>query len=134
MAFKTRESLDTNMILRLMLNDVPKQRAKVVELLCHPEAVYHVADLAITEAVYVMQQCGKTRLEIVKYLDGLMKRMNIIANYNLFERVFPMYLNCPQLSFNDCCLAGYAALNEAEPLWTFDKDLAKQSGTAKLLA
>ncbi len=44
-----------------------------------------------------------------------------------------MYLENPKLSFNDCCLAGYAALNEAEPLWTFDKDLAKTSGTAKLL-
>lgn len=134
MAFKFKESLDTNMILRLMLNDVPEQRAAVVELLCRPDTAYHIADLAITEAVFVMQKYGKTRSEIVQYFEGLLKRMNIITNHVLFERVFPMYLACPRLSFNDCCLAGYAALNQAEPLWTFDKALAKESGTAKLLA
>ena len=133
MALKFNESLDTNTILRLMLDDVPGQRAKVIELLCRPDATYHIADLAITETVYVLQKYGKTRAEIVRYLEGLMKRMNIMVNQNLFERVFPMYLACPKLSFNDCCLAGYAALNQAEPLWTFDKALAKESGTAKLV-
>lgn len=133
MAFKFKESLDTNTILRLMLNDVPEQRAEVVELLCRPDTAYHIADLAITEAVFVMQKYGKTRSEIVQFLQGLLKRMNIIANYTLFERVFPMYLQCPKLSFNDCCLAGYAALNQAEPLWTFDEAFAKESGTAKMV-
>lgn len=133
MALRFNESLDTNAILRLMLDDVPAQRAKVIELLCRPNVTYHIADLAITEAVYVLQKYGKTRAEIVQYLNGLMKRMNIMVNQNLFERVFPMYLACPKLSFNDCCLAGYAALNQAEPLWTFDRALAKESGTAKLV-
>lgn len=134
MALKFNESLDTNAILRLMLGDVPAQRAKVVELLCRPGVTYHIADLAITEAVFVLQKYGKTRAEIVQYLEALMKRMNIAANWTLLERTLPMYLACPKLSFNDCCLAAYAALNQAEPLWTFDQALAKESGTAKLLA
>lgn len=133
MAFRCNESLDTNTILRLMLDDVPKQRMKVVELLCRPYVAYHISDLAITEAVYVLQRYGKTREEIVGYLEGLMKRMNLNVNHALFDRVLPMYLQYPKLSFNDCCLAGYAALNEAEPLWTFDRDLAMQSGTAKMV-
>lgn len=134
MALKFNESLDTNTVLRLMLDDVPEQRAKVIELLCRPDTTYHIADLAITEAVYALQKYGKTRSEIVQYLEELMERMNIMVNHTLFERVFPMYLAYPELSFNDCCLAGYAALNQAEPLWTFDKALAKELGTAKLVA
>lgn len=135
MALKLRESLDTNIILRMMLNDIPEQGRKIQDLLMRMDVVYDVADLAITEAVYVMQSnYGLSREKIV---DGLMRLMDFPKlNYNqaLFDCVFPMYLACPKLSFNDCCLAGYAALNQAEPLWTFDKDLAKESGTAKLLA
>lgn len=135
MALKLRESLDTNIILRFILSDVPEQCLKVQDLFMRRGVTYEVADLAITEAVYVMQSTyGLSREKIV---DGLRKMLwfpEINYNKELFERVFPMYLACPKLSFNDCCLAGYAALNQAEPLWTFDQALAKESGTAKLLA
>ena len=134
MAFKTHESLDTNVILRLMLQDVPEQCVKIQDLFMRQGYVYDVADLAITEAVYVMQgQYGLSREKIVDGIRRLLEFPGISYSQMLFERVFPMYLAYPKLSFNDCCLAGYAALNEAEPLWTFDKDLAKESGTAKLL-
>lgn len=131
MAFRSRESLDTNIILRLALRDVPEQCEKIVDLFMRHGVSYDVADLAITEAVYVLQR-DNTRQEIVEMLSRVLELPDLIYNRNLFERVFPMYLACPKLSFNDCCLAGYAALNQAEPLWTFDKVLAKESGTAKL--
>lgn len=134
MAFKSNESLDTNIILRLILGDMPNQCRKIQGLLMRPNIKYHVADLAITEAVYVMQSSyGLSREKIVDGIQRLLGFPRINYNHALFDRVFPMYLQCPKLSFNDCCLAGYAALNEAEPLWTFDRDLAKQSGTAKML-
>lgn len=132
MAFKICESLDTNIILRLMLRDVPEQCLKIQDLFMRQGVTYHVADLAITEAVYVLQRYYDRR-DIVDMLSGIFELGDLNYNRNLFERVFPMYLNCPKLSFNDCCLAGYAALNEVEPLWTFDKALAKESGTAKML-
>lgn len=131
---KLRESLDTNIILRLALRDVPEQCLKIVDLFMRHGVVYDVTDLAVTEAVYVMQKQEYARQQIVDMLETILKDFGLQYNKALFDRVFPMYLACPKLSFNDCCLAAYAALNGAEPLWTFDKDLAKQSGTAKLLA
>lgn len=134
MVLRMRESLDTNIILRLMLRDIPGQCKKIQKLLMRHGYTYDVADLAISEAVYVMQnQYELPREMIVDGIRGLVDFPGVNYNRNLFERVFPMYLACPKLSFNDCCLAGYAALNQAEPLWTFDKDLAKESGTAKLV-
>lgn len=134
MALKLKESLDTNVILRLILRDVPEQCSKMQELLMRRDVTYEVADLAITEAVYVMQSVyGLSREKIVDGLRKLLWFPGINYNKVLFERVFPMYLQHPELAFNDCCLAGYAALNEAEPLWTFDRALAKESGTAKLV-
>lgn len=133
MALKLRESLDTNIILRLALRDVPEQCEKIVDLFMRQNVTYEVADLAITEAVYVMQKQGNTRKQIVDTLGVVLDSFGLRYNQALFERVFPMYLEHSELSFNDCCLAGYVELNEAEPLWTFDKDLAKVSGTAKRL-
>ena len=131
--FNTRASLDTNIVLRLILKDIPDQYEQALELLHRPGVEYNVSDLAITEVVYVLQSQGKTRTQIIKALWGFLKPMNINANFNLFNQVFPMYLNHPKLSFNDCCLSVYATLNQAEPLWTFDHALAKSSPTAKLL-
>lgn len=134
MALKLRESLDTNIILRIMLRDVPEQCLRIVDLLMRRNVVYEVEDLAIMEAVYVMQNMyGLPRKKIVEGIRKLDWFSEISYNKGLFERVLPMYLECSQLSFSDCCLAGYAAMKEAEPLWTFDRDLAKVSGTAKML-
>ncbi len=132
MAFKTVESLDTNIILRIALGDIPQQCLKAQDLLLRQNVTFYVPDLAITEAVYVMQK-DYSRTEIVEKLSRILELPRIMANFDLFQQVFPMYLEHPQLSFNDCCLTTYAALNEAEPLWTFDRDLAKKSPTAKLL-
>lgn len=132
MAFRTRESLDTNIILRMVLRDVPKQCMAIVDMFMRYGHSYDVADLAITEAVYVLQKTY-ARKDVVDMLKAALTLPEIKYNSNLFDQVFPMYLEHPKLSFNDCCLAAYAALNEAEPLWTFDQALAKQSPTAKML-
>lgn len=133
MAFRIRESLDTNIVLRLALRDIPEQCLKIVDLFMRHGYIYDVADLAITEAVYVMQKQGNTRQQIVSALNQVLDLEEINYNKSLFDKVFPMYLENPQCSFNDCCLATYAMLNESEPLWTFDKNLAKKSNVAQLL-
>ena len=135
MAFRTCESVDTNVILRLILKDVPEQCLRVQDLFMRMGVSYNVADLAIEEVVYVLQKvCGWTREGIVESLSSVLELPWFKYNKNLFDQVFPMYLAYPKLSFNDCCLAVYANLNEAEPLWTFDRALAERLPGAKLLA
>jgi Predicted nucleic-acid-binding protein, contains PIN domain len=129
------ESLDTNLLLRLLTNDNPAQRKKVVKLLSCPNVTYHVADLAISETVYVLSTATAcTRQEIASLIQQILNQPNINCNRALFFDAMQLYLFHPKLSFNDCCLAIYAKLNQAEPLWTFDKKLAIQAENAKLLA
>lgn len=134
MAYKHNESLDTSVILRVMLKDLPELGLKVQDLLMRQGVAYHVSDLAVTEAVYVMQSEKISREKIVEGIKMVFGLPRIVANFNLFERVFPMYLAHPKLSFNDCCLAVYAELNEAELLWTFDRKLMNQVPMAKAVA
>jgi predicted nucleic-acid-binding protein len=126
------ESLDTNILLRLLLGDVPAQQAQAIKLLKPENVRFDVSDLAITEMVYVLETTHSAgRTEVVASVSFVLNLQNVNCNRKLFNSVLPAYLSHPKLSFVDCCLAEYARLNQAEPLWTFDKKLAVQSGTAK---
>jgi len=126
--------LDTNVLLRLLLNDVPEQHKAVVQLFLGTDAQFAVADIAIIEIIFVL--CGAdynfSRTEAAKVINNLMQLPQINCNRNLFSQALSLFVDHPKLSFEDCCLAVYAQLNDATPLWTFDQKLANQADSAKL--
>lgn len=129
------DSLDTSVILSVLLGEPANQRDVTWGLL-ESGSAHQIADLAISEAVYVLEYHYKqTREEIAFEFQNFFLAHNDVLNYNraLMERVFPYYVAHPALSFNDCCLAFYAELNHAEPLFTFDKKLDLQHPSAKEL-
>ena len=129
------DSLDTCLIISAVLGAPVEQRDAVWDLLESGD-IHHISDLAISETVYVLEYHYKqTRAEIIFGLENFLKTHDDVLNYNrnLFDLVFPYYAVHPALSFNDCCLAFYAELNNAEPLFTFDQKLAKTHPSAKSL-
>ena|SRR5665213_1176806 len=127
-------SLDTNVLLRLLLNDVPEQHTAAKKLIEQTTNQFAVADTVIIELVFALDRYyGFSRLQITEAVDGLMKLKEINCNRVLFKKTLALFINHSGLSFEDCCLAIYAQLNEAEPLWTFDKKLANQVSSAKLV-
>lgn len=127
-------SFDTNVLLRLLLNDLPEQRIAVKKLLKHATGQFTVADTVIIELVFGLDRYyGFSRLQIAEAIDGLLKLKEINCNRALFETALPLFVQHTGLSFEDCCLATYAQLNDAEPLWTFDKKLANQTSSARLV-
>ena len=131
------DSIDTNIILRYIVGDVPGQAIAAEDLLRAPGDTHRVEDLVISETVYVLStQYGKSRREVVDLISFFLARFSDTLDYNhkLTAEVFPFFLAHPKLSFNDCCLVAYAEINHAEPLFTFDKKLSAQAPGAKLLA
>lgn len=127
-------SLDTNAILRLLINDIPEQHEAVKNLLKKASDQFAIADIAIIELVFVLERhYGFTREQVKEAVTGLMQLKEIACNRNLFEKALVIFQSHSALSFEDCCLSTYATLNEAEPLWTFDKKLAIQSSGARLI-
>jgi predicted nucleic-acid-binding protein len=127
-------SLDANVLLRLLLNDVPEQHNAALELFHSASNQFAVSDTAVIEVVFVLCHSYKfTRGQAEEAIEGLMKLKELNFNRTLFEKALPVFVKHPGLSFEDCCLAMYALLNGAEPLWTFDKKLANQVSTTKLL-
>jgi len=128
-------SLDANAILRLILNDIPAQRAAVAALVSNPQNNYAVTDLAVVEVEYALRtHYGFSREQIEDTLGNLLFHPSIQTNPILMKRVFKLYAAHAPLSFTDCCLAAHAEVDDAKPLWTFDQKLAKQSSnTARLI-
>lgn len=134
MAFRIKEMIDTNILVRLATKDNVEQCLKIQDLFMRHEIEYDVVDLAITEAVYVLTSCyGWTRQQIIEVIQTILKVFPLQYNVVLFEQVFPMYLRHPGLSFNDCCLAAYAKTDDAKPLWTFDRALAQKCEDTRLI-
>jgi predicted nucleic-acid-binding protein len=127
-------SLDANVLLRLLLNDLPNQHQAVVNLFKDSREQFAIADTAIIEVVFVLERNYKfTRNAITETIEGLMSLTEINCNRPLFMKVLPLFMKRPGLSFEDCCLSTYAELNGAKPLWTFDQKLAKQAPNTKLV-
>lgn len=133
MASDRVESLDTNILLRIILQDIPEQFELALELIERKGVIYKVSNAALLEVVFVLTRMDVDRETIVGVLTRIISRPNIKVSDVMGVELFLMYMKCPALSFTDCYLVMEAAMDEAEPLWTFDKALAKQSGTAKLV-
>ncbi|MBQ3309633.1 PIN domain-containing protein [Candidatus Saccharibacteria bacterium] len=128
------QSVDTNVILRLVLGDVPSQRKRAINLLLNGHR-YFVPEHVISEAVFTMER-GQYKIGREKIADSLCSILDnkcIVYDKELFNEVFPYYVSHPRLSFVDCLLGFEVAKTQREPLWTFDQDFAKQSPTAKLV-
>lgn len=120
------KSLDTNITLRLLLQDVPEQLDKVIALIdrSKPNSL-SVADAVFFECVWIMS--GKTynfdRTLIGKLLIQVTDIPQINCNRAMLVKAVRLYVANTQISFIDACLTVYAELNGAAPLLTFDKKL-----------
>ena len=120
-------SLDTNILLRYILEDVPEQ-VTAIEKLLGSGKTFEIADVAITEMVFVLEKSlAFPRSEIVEMIQIIIRNPQMNCNARLFELVMTLYLQQPKLSIIDCALLTYARLNKATPLYTFDKELVKGS-------
>lgn len=130
-------SIDTNLIVRIIACDEPKMRVQAIDLLSEDNHTFRVFPPALIETVYVLETVyNYPRKDIVDKLVFFFARFsdNIIYDIHITKLAFPLYLEHPQLSFCDCMLSAYAEANNAEPLFTFDKALAKKSASAKLVS
>lgn len=127
-------SLDANVLLRLILDDVGALHDAAIRLLESQPAKFSVADTAIIEIAFVLERHYRfTRADSAEAIEGLMTLAEINCNRELFSRALPIYKKHRHLSFEDCCLAIYADLNDAKPLWTFDRKLAVHAPHTKLV-
>lgn len=119
-------SLDTNVVLRFLLNDAPEQTEKAAKIITK-EKVY-VTDVIAVEIIYVLEKVIQlSRQDVTKLVTDFLGFANVVHNPYFLLTAINLYELHPSLSIVDC----YAAV-EAEAydnkLVTFDKRLVSQGG------
>jgi predicted nucleic-acid-binding protein len=119
-------SLDTNVVLRYLLNDIPEQTLKSKAVITGSES--YVTDVVVTETIFVLERVvGMDRSDIVLLVQTFLSLPNLIYNDYFLDQAIVLYGEKKTLSFVDC----YAAIEAKvyrNSLITFDKQLAKHGG------
>ena len=120
-------SLDTNVILRFLLDDVPEQTRKIKPIVTGSAA--YVTDVVMTEAVFVLERViGINRRDILRLIKAFLGLPNLIYNDYFLDQVIDLYGGRSSLSFVDCYAAVEAKVY-GNALVTFDKALLKHGGS-----
>lgn len=126
------ESLDTNILVRLIVRDIEPQYRAATKLISRKDVLFVIDEMAISEAVYVLKRVyGYDRMSIRESLLQLLEMPNFSCNRGVIEDALLLYTKYPSWSYDDCYLVVKTALSQSEPLWTFDHKLATQSGVVK---
>jgi predicted nucleic-acid-binding protein len=127
-------SLDTNCLLRWLLDDVPEHTA-IITAVINSEENLAVADAALIETVFVLEKIKKiSRETIEKAILAVFEQENISCNRGLFIETLSVYTSHPKLSFVDCYLAVLARSTGDSPLLTFDTKMGNQLSGTQLLS
>ena len=126
-------SVDTNVLLRWILHDIPEQTQEVDRLFNSGQR-FLIEDAAIIETVFVLERVlGVSRATVSQTVRLLAATGCLIFDRGQWERVVAEYSRHTKLSIADVYLAERAAEREATPLYTFDRKLAAQSPNAELV-
>jgi predicted nucleic-acid-binding protein len=126
-------SLDTNCLLRWILDDVPAQTAVIHELISSGKS-FAAPDAVLIETVFVLEKVKKiSRAAVEQALLVIIGQANIKCSRELFTEALPLYREHPKLSFIDCYLSVLVRRTGADPLFTFDQKLAHQLSGVRLL-
>lgn len=123
--------LDTNVLVRYVMQDDPKQSAKATKLIesLTPETPGFVPLIALVELVWVLTSCYElTRGQVGQALDALLRAKEIVLDraeqVSQALRVF----GASSADFADCLIERTSAAAGCERTMTFDVAAAKATG------
>ena len=119
-------SLDTNVILRFMLNDIPEQTQRATKII-GKDKVY-VTDVIIVEVIYVLEKVIElSRHDITRLVRDFLGFASVVHNPYFLLDAINFYEHHASLSIVDCYAAAEAEAYHNK-LVTFDKRLVNQGG------
>jgi len=129
-------ALDTNVLLRFLLQDDPAQSAAATRLVRRAnvsgESLYVPVSVSLELEWVLRLRLKLGKAAVVRSFDGLLESVEL-----RFERVGALEWALRQYEessadFADCLHAALASMASEQPFWTFDQAAAKLSG-AQLL-
>lgn len=131
LSLNTMNAVDTNVLVRLLTRDDPKQTA-IAETFVAEGAWASI--LAIAEATWVLRRSyRRSNAELVGIVDMLLQQLQtIVQDSDLVSAALELFRSAPSVGFSDCLMLELARKNGHLPLGTFDRALGRLPGTYKL--
>jgi predicted nucleic acid-binding protein len=124
-------AVDTNVLVRLITRDQPKQVASAEEFVAKGA---WVSLLALAETTWVLSAVYERRPEdIANALDMLLAHRHLtLQDPDVVSTALMHFRKKPTLGFSDCLLVEIARKAGHLPLGTFDRDLGKVDGAERV--
>ena len=123
--------IDTNALVRLIVRDDPEQ-VRAAEAFTAGGA--WVSHLVLAETAWVLDAAyARTASQIATAVDMLLNHRDLtMQDADVVTAAVEQFRKRPKLGFSDCLVLEIARKAGHLPLGTFDRDLAKLSGTQRL--
>lgn len=124
-------AVDTNLLVRLLVRDEPKQVAAAEEFV---ERGAWVSRLVLAETRWVLDAVHEqSPSHLAAALDLLLDHQHLtLKDADVVRRALAHCCARPALGFSDCLVLAIARKAGHLPLGTFDKNLADLEGTQRL--
>ena len=124
-------SVDTNVLVRLIARDDPRQTAAAEMFISSGAWVSH---LVLAETIWVLESVyDRTARQLANAVEMLLAHAQLtIQDEEVVAAALARFQKKPSLSFSDCLILEIARKAGPVPLGTFDRGRAKQDGAVKI--
>ena len=124
-------AVDTNVLVRLITRDDPKQVATAEAFVADGAWVPH---LALAEAAWVLDSVYERDPDaIATAIEMLLNHQQLtIQDADAATLAVARYRSHPRIGFSNCLMLEVSRKAGHQPLGTFDRDFAKLEGTERL--
>jgi len=120
--------LDTNVLVRYIAQDEPRQTARAVHLIedeCSEAQPGFVTAVALAELVWVLEECYRSaKAEIVAILQRILRTRQLVVEEAETVWKAVRLFEASRADFADCLIDRIGAKHECEYTATFDKAAA----------
>jgi len=124
-------AVETNVLVRLLARDDPKQVARGEEFIAAGAWVSHIV---LVECMWILESVyERTPKQIATAVEMLLSHESLaLQDLDVVERALGSFRARPKVGFSDCLIVEVARKAGHTPLATFDRNLAKIEGTERL--
>lgn len=124
-------AIDTNVLVRLLVRDDPRQLAAAEKFVAKGAWVSH---LALVETLWVLDAVyERSAAQIVAAVERLLAHADLtLQDADVVAAALGQFRARPTLGFSDCLVLEVARKSGHLPLGTFDRQLAKAAGAHRL--
>ena len=132
--------LDTNVVIRYLVQDDPEQSKKtnqLIEKAIKDGEILWICQLTLCEIFWVLESCyDLTKEELISTLSALLQTRQIrIEQEDIAWAALRDYEKSSKVGFSDCLIGRQNAYHECICTYTFDKEATKHlTSTFKLMS